>query len=118
MDEIYLRFLIHTQIYSLEWPDNYEELNDEQKQMVLNFKGQNADLQQPDCQFGVYKPSNYYREEKIIHEICETLNGVLYNMSEDKYSMNQSSIENYKVSIESAIKYEEVHKFNEQGYEK
>jgi len=39
-------------------------------------------------------------------------------MSEDKNSINQFSIENYKVSLEVAIKYEKEHNLNEKGYEK
>jgi hypothetical protein len=101
------------------WSNKYSDLEEDQKQEVLTYKEQNKDKYDKEiCTFGRYKPSNYYRDEISVYEICLALDGILFNISENKKSLYFDSKSEYEKAMQLSVKYENNNNINEKGYEK
>jgi hypothetical protein len=101
------------------WPDKYSDLEENQKQEVLAYKEQNKDQYNKEiCTLGIYRPSNYYRDELSVYEICLTLDGILFNISESKKSIYFDNKSKYEEAIQLSVKFENNNNIKEDGYEK
>jgi hypothetical protein len=101
------------------WPNKYSDLEENQKQEVLTYKEQNKGKYDKEiCAFGRYKPSNYYRDEISVYEICLALDGILFNISENKKSLYLDNKLEYEKAMQLSVKYENNNNINEKGYEK
>jgi hypothetical protein len=98
------------------WPTKYADLTDQQKSEVLAYKNNN--YQAGTCFSGKYRPSNYYRDEINVYEICLKLDKVLFSMSEQKKANYGRNIADYEEIKQKCINYEKRTNINETGYEK
>jgi hypothetical protein len=118
---IYDNFMLTlgTRLIEENWPDKYSDLEENQKQEVLRYKEQQKEQYDKEiCIFGRYKPSNYYRDELSVYEICLTMDGVLFNISESKRSIYLDNKLGYENAMQLSVKYENNNNINEKGYEK
>jgi hypothetical protein len=120
MDYIYDLFLIsNIMISSSDWAFKYADLTPEQKQQVIEYKNKNKErFEDKQCFSGYYQPSNYYRDEIMVREVCFKLNDIIFNMTEEKIFRYKEDIETYKRSVSEAEEYEFKKHLNEKGYEK
>jgi hypothetical protein len=100
------------------WPDKYEELNENQKIEVRTYKERNKELNQKTCLSGIYKPSNYYRDELNVYGICLKLNGVIFNISPNKKVIYNNNVLEYETLKKDNENYEIKNNINSDGYEK
>jgi hypothetical protein len=121
LQEIYEDFCITlgNRLITEDWNINYINLTVEQKKEVNEYREKNASAYaENNCFPGTYKPSNYYQDELNVYEICLKLNGVIFNMSEEKKSNYNNIISTYFLIIKDSQDYELRNNINTEGYEK
>jgi hypothetical protein len=121
IQEIYNNFFTLEYIRMImdeNWNDKYDYLTDTQKKLVNDYKVKNKEKLGIQCSWGRYKPSNYWLDEKYVREICLELDGVLFNMSEEKKQKYKENIAEIEMIIKDAEDYEKRNNFNAESYEK
>jgi hypothetical protein len=121
-DDFY--FALGNRFWNESWPKSYSDLiqqqEQEQKQQEFNkYKEQNKNAyDKTTCIHGRYQPSNYYRDELNIYEICLKLNKLLFIISNEKRASYDENIVNYKVMRDNSIEYERRNNIDPIGYKK
>jgi hypothetical protein len=121
MKEVYIDFTttLNYRLISECWAENYIDLKDKQKQEVAEYRRKNSGkYDQVICNPGLYKPSNYYKDEINVYSICLKLNGVLFNMSEKKNEIYHMNSEEYINKVHDSENYEIRNNINKNCYEK
>jgi hypothetical protein len=113
-------FQLNQRLITEYWPLKYEDLNSEQEKEFLLYieKTPKNDIDSINCSPGTYRPSNYYRDEISVYNICLKMDKILFEMSDIKKSTYKKNIIQYEDYLKDSINYEERNNLNEEGYEK
>jgi acid phosphatase class B len=124
LDDVYQEFYVYKlktpeRENYLDYPDFYEELNNEQKKEVQIYIEENKLKPEVVCISYTYSPSNYFKDEVNAH--TETLNAnnkAVFKMSNEKIDIYNGEINRYTSQYNKAKEYEKNNNINEKGYEK
>jgi hypothetical protein len=103
----------------LDYPESYEELNNEQKKEIQTYIEEKKLKPEVVCMSYQYSPSNYFKDEINAH--TETLNAnskEVFKMSNEKIGVYSNEINRYTSLYNKAKEYEINNNINSDGYEK